>query len=249
MENHIICQQNNGVLEIQLARPNKKNALTNAMYGDMVTAMEQALTDDNVKVILFTAQGDFFTSGNDLADFLAVSSQQPDKSDIKAFRFIELLGDYPKPLVASVTGTGVGIGTTILLHCDLVYIHENAKLLTPFVNLALVPEAGSSLLLTERIGHVRAFNMVALGEPVLGKEAVSLGLANQAFANTDDVLATARQKAEELARKPTQALLQTKQLMRDSAKILAKMQEENICFAERLKSAEAKQIFESFFKK
>lgn len=248
MEKHIICQTNNGVLEIQLARPDKKNALTNAMYSDMVDALEQAITDDNIKVVLFTSQGDFFTSGNDLADFLAVS-QGEQKAEVKAFRFIELLGSFPKPLVASVTGSGVGIGTTILLHCDLVYIHEQAKLLTPFVNLALVPEAGSSLLLTERIGHVKAFNMFVMGEPLSGKEAVECGLANQAFINAEDVLTTARQKAEVLAKKPTQAVLHTKRLMRNSETILKKMYEEMVLFQECLKSDEARQIFTNFLSK
>lgn len=217
------------------------------MYQDVQTALEQALHNDTIKVILFTAQGDFFTAGNDLADFIAVTDSED--SEIKALGFINLLGEYPKPMIAAVTGSGVGIGTTMLLHCDLVYILDTAKLLTPFVNLALVPEAGSSLLLTQRIGYARAFAMFTLGETLSGKEAVNLGIANQSFATPEEVLGTARQKAAMLATKPYQSVLQTKRLMRDSEAILARMQLENVCISERLKSEESKQILKGFFEK
>lgn len=247
MQKHIVCQSYNGILEIQLARPDKKNAVTNQMYADIQTAMENAITDNAIKVILLTSQGDFFTAGNDLADFLSIA--ESDEMDFNALKFIKLLGDYSKPIVASVTGSGMGIGTTILLHCDLVYISESAKLFAPFVNLAVVPEAGSSLLLTERIGYTRAFNMFAMGEPLSGKEAVTLRLATQAFSTPEEVLSTAKQKAEILATKPYQAVLQTKQLMRNSVKILEQIHQENHCFNERLKSDEAKQIFQNFLNK
>lgn len=247
MTNHILTQQREGVLEIQLSRPDKKNALTQQMYADIQTAMEKALVDDSIKVILITALGDFFTAGNDLADFILIA--ETEDAEFNALKFIHLLGEYPKPIVAAVTGSGVGIGTTLLLHCDLVYILAQAKLYAPFVNLAVVPEAGSTLLLTERIGYTRAFEMFVMGEPLLGTEAVTLGIANQAFDTTDDVLTVARQKAQLLATKPYQAVLQTKQLMRESVKIFEQIQQENLCFKERLKSEEAKQIFQSFLAK
>lgn len=247
MENHIHCQQYDGILEIQFARPAKKNALTNAMYHEAQQALEQAKNDDCIKVIIFTAQGDFFTAGNDLQDFLEVS--ESNNSDLKALDFIKSLGDYPKPLIAAVTGSAVGIGTTMLLHCDLVYILDTAKLLAPFVNLALVPEAASSLLLTQRIGHTRAFAMFALGEAILGKEAVTLGIANQSFATAEEVLNIAHQKATLLASKSSEAVRHTKRLMRETETILARMQLENACISERLKSDESKQILKGFFAK
>ena len=247
MQSHIICHQADGVLEIQLNRPDKKNALTNQMYADIQTAMQHALTDDRVKVILFTALGDFFTAGNDVADFLAISESPT--AEFNALKFIKLLGDYPKPIIAAVTGSGVGIGMTILLHCDLIYILAQAKLYAPFVNLAVVPEAASSLLLTQRIGYTRAFNMFVMGEPLGGSEAVALGIANQAFATPEEVLTVARQKAGILAKKPYQAVLQTKHLMRDSVKILDTIHQENHCFTERVKSEEAQQIFQAFLAK
>ncbi|WP_034171709.1 enoyl-CoA hydratase-related protein [Acinetobacter sp. YZS-X1-1] len=246
MEKHIICQKSNGVLEIKFARPDKKNALTNVMYTDAQIAMEEALNDDSIKVILFTAMGDFFTAGNDLSEFLTIA--ESDDAEFNALKFIKVLGDYPKPIVAAVTGSGVGLGTTMLLHCDLVYILDKAKLFASFVNLAVVPEAGSSLLLTERIGYARAFNMFVMGESLSGTQAVNLGIANQSFDTAEEVETIARQKAEALAKKPYQAVLQTKQLMRDSIKILEKIHYENIYFTERLKSDEAKVILRNFLR-
>ena len=247
MDNHIILQNHDGVLEIIFNRPNKKNAITNTMYHDIQTAMQNALHDDNIKVVLFSANGDFFTAGNDIADFVEIS-QNADLT-FNALDFVKFLGEFPKPIVASVTGSAVGIGTTMLLHSDLVYISKTAKLLTPFVNLGLVPEAGSSLLLTERIGYNRAFSMFVMNEGLIGEQAVNFGIANTAFDNADDVLATARQKAVELANKPVQAVLQTKALMRHTTAILAKIHQENACFAERLQSEEAQMILQQFLTK
>lgn len=249
MSQLITTNQSNGVLEITLNRPEKHNALTNQMYADMVSALTHAKNDDSIKVILFTAIGEYFSAGNDLADFLTVAEKGSDFDKVQGVAFIRLLGDYPKPIVCAVTGAGVGIGTTLLLHADLVYIHKSAKLTTPFVNLALVPEASSSLLLVERIGHVRAFEMLAMGEPITGQTAYEWGLANACFDNVDDVLTTARQKAIHLAKLPTTALLQTKFLMKNTQAIQAKMEQELICFNERLKSDEAKAVFQRFFEK
>ncbi|HFX7562017.1 TPA: enoyl-CoA hydratase-related protein [Acinetobacter baumannii] len=246
MENHVVIHIDSGVLEIQLSRPEKKNALTNQMYGCITEVMLQALENDEIHVILFSAIGNMFTAGNDLVDFVEISESP--NVEPKAQEFIQLLAEYRKPIVAAVTGSAIGIGTTMLLHCDLVYIAENAKLLAPFVNLALVPEAGSSLLLAARIGHVRAFGMFSLGESISGIEAAQLGLANAAVPATE-VLDLARFKAKELAKKTVKAIEQTKLLMRDSHLILEQINLENTYFSERLRSSEAKEIFRNFIEK
>ncbi len=215
------------------------------MYQAVQTAMEQAKSDDNIQVILFTSTGDFFTAGNDLVDFL--NKAENDNAELNALDFVQFLGDYPKPIVAAVTG--VGIGLTLPLHCDLVYIVENAKLLAPFVDLSLVPEAGSTLLLTQKIGYQRAFEVFVMGEKITGKQAVELGLANQAFATSDEVLSTARQKAEILAKKSVSSVRQTKDLMRNATEILARIQQENIHFSNRLQTDEVKAILRKFVHK
>ena len=247
MEQLVNFQTQNGVLEIQLNRADKKNALTNAMYQAVQTAMEQAKSDDNIRVILFTSTGDFFTAGNDLVDFL--TKAENDDAELNALDFVQFLGDYPKTIVAAVTGSGVGIGLTLLLHCDLVYIVENAKLLAPFVDLSLVPEAGSTLLLTQKIGYQRAFEVFVMSEKITGKQAVELGLANQAFASSDEVLSTARQKAEILAKKSVPSVRQTKDLMRNATEILARIQQENVHFSNRLQTDEVKAILRKFVHK
>ncbi|KXO80013.1 hypothetical protein AYL20_03970 [Acinetobacter venetianus] len=246
MDNHIVINIDNGVLEIQFSRPEKKNALTNQMYGSITEAMLQALENDEIHVILFSAIGNVFTAGNDLVDFMEIS-ESPD-IEPKAQEFILLLAEYRKPIIAAVTGSAIGIGTTMLLHCDLVYIAENAKLLVPFVNLALVPEAGSSLLLAARIGHAKAFSMFVLGESITGTEAAQLGLANSAV-SAENVLELARSKAKELVTKSIKSVEQTKLLMRNSPLILDQIQKENTYFSERLRSSEAKEIFRNFIEK
>jgi enoyl-CoA hydratase/carnithine racemase len=189
MTEHIKIRQAGSVLEITFARPEKKNALTNAMYRAATEALNTAQNNQAIRVVLFAAEGDAFTAGNDLADFASAATGKDD--GLAAHGFIEALARADKPIVAAVTGLAVGVGTTMLLHCDLVFISEGAKLSTPFVNLALVPEAASSLLPPARIGHVRALAMFALGEVVSAADASSLGLANKVLPK-DQVLPTAR---------------------------------------------------------
>ena len=165
MAEHVIREISGGVMTLTLARADKKNALSNAMYSALSDGLEYAEKDPAVRVVLFQGDGDSFTAGNDLADFSAQASGQ-DTGESQAFRFIGNLGKATRPLVAAVQGNAVGVGTTMLLHCDLVFLADTAKLMTPFVNLALVPEAASSWLLPARIGHVRAYAMFALGEPL-----------------------------------------------------------------------------------
>jgi enoyl-CoA hydratase/carnithine racemase len=243
MGEHIKLKEEDGVLEIAFARPEKKNALSNAMYRAAREALEGAQTNKAIRVVLFTAEGDAFTAGNDIGDFAHVASGQ--SGEHQAHPFIEALGRAEKPIVAAVPGLAVGVGTTMLLHCDLVYVSETAKLSAPFVNLGLVPEAASSLLLPARIGYVRAFAMFALGESISGPEAVSLGLANKILPQ-NEVLTAARAAAKALALKPLGAVISTKWLMRDAAALLARMDAESLIFGERLKSDEAREAFRAF---
>jgi enoyl-CoA hydratase/carnithine racemase len=234
-----------GVMEIVWNRPSKRNALTNAMYRIAIAGLERAQGDDSIRVVLFSCTGGSFSAGNDLTDFAAsaASGEVP-----LAAGFVEALAQFPKPLVAAVPGLAVGVGTTMLLHCDLVFVADDAKLTTPFVSLALVPEAASSMLLPARIGHVRAFAMFALGQGLSGAEAAQLGLANAALPAAE-VIPAAREAAKKLALCPRGALLATKKLMRDSAPIIARIRTENGIFAERLRSLEALEAFTAFREK
>jgi len=243
MTEQIKIEENGAVLEIIFARSDKKNALSNAMYRAATQALDAAQKDHNIRVVLFAAEGDAFTAGNDLADFASAASERGDR--LAAHGFIEALGRADKPIVAAVPGLAVGVGTTMLMHCDLVFMAEGAKLSTPFVNLALVPEAASSLLLPLRIGHVRAFAMFALGEAISAAEAFSLGLANKVLPK-DDVLPAARQAAQARAGRPLGAVVATKRLMRDKQRILDRMAEEGAVFARRLRSNEAREAFNAF---
>jgi enoyl-CoA hydratase/carnithine racemase len=243
MSEHIKLTEEDGVLEIAFARPDKKNALTNAMYDAAREALEGAQRNKAIRVVLFGAEGGAFTAGNDIAEFAKVANGQA--GELRAHRFIEALARAEKPIVAAVPGLAVGVGTTMLLHCDLVYVAETAKLSTPFVNLGLAPEAASSMLLPAHIGHVRAFAMFALGESLSGAEAVALGLANKALPQ-DEVLTAARAAAKALAKKPARSVVSTKRLMRNVATLLTRIGEETLVFEERLKSHEAREAFRAF---
>jgi enoyl-CoA hydratase/carnithine racemase len=232
----------NGVMEICWNRPDKKNALTNDMYRGAAEALERASADKAVRCVVLTSEGDAFTAGNDLSVFAGAASggEAPQGS-----RWIEAIARFDKPLVAGVKGVAVGVGTTMLLHCDLVYVAADAKLSTPFVNLALVPEAASSLLLPQRVGQAQAFAMFALGEVVSGTKAVEIGIANAALP-AGEVIAAARAAAAEVAKRPLGALMATKKLMRDQDAMLAAIKAEGEIFAERLKTAEAAEAFAAF---
>ncbi|MEQ1619158.1 MAG: enoyl-CoA hydratase-related protein [Terricaulis sp.] len=244
-ENHILVTRADGVLELRFNRPEKKNAITNAMYGALADAILDAADDSEIHAILFTAAGDFFTSGNDIVDFAAIATGQAGDGPRHVGRFLEACIRAEKPLVAAVQGHAVGVGVTMLLHCDLVYIAENAKLTTPFIDLGVVPENASSLTMSARMGHARAFAMLGLGEPVIGAGAVAAGIANAALL-TGEVEARARAAAHALSKKPAEALRLTKKLMRDPEALLARMLEESALFAERLQSEEARAAFAAF---
>lgn len=244
MSEHVKREISDGVMTLTLQRPEKKNALSGAMYDALSDAVRQADVDASVRAVVFQGDGDSFTAGNDMADFAHLASDE-NSAESPVQRFIETISNASKPLVAAVQGNAVGIGTTMLLHCDLVYLADNARLITPFVKLALVPEAASSWLLPLRIGHVRAYAMFALGEPMESTAALACGLAN-AVVPQDELRKKARDAALALSKLPGGSLIQTKRLMRDRQRIAAQTAEEGRLFKERLNTAEAREAFAAF---
>jgi enoyl-CoA hydratase/carnithine racemase len=245
MTEHVRTKTDQGVLTLTLARPEKKNAITTAMYQKLTAELTRAEEDPAIRVVLIESEGDTFTAGNDIMDFAAVATGQAPAAEMGGHVFLAALARAKKPYVAAVQGKAVGIGTTLLLHCDLVYVAEDAVLTTPFVNLALVPEAASSMLLPARIGHARAFAMFALGEAVDGRKAVEIGLANAAVP-AGEVRARALTAARALAERPIGALMATKELMRDADLIARVMAKEGEHFRARLRSPEAAEAFRAF---
>ena len=248
MTDHIKTGLNNGVLTVTLARADKKNAITQDMYAALSEATERARTDDAVRVLMFKGEGDSFSAGNDIGDFIAIGAQTAQPSDMAVFRFLKALADLDKPAVAAVRGRAVGIGLTLLLHCDMVVVAEDALLSAPFINLALAPEAGSSMLLPQVLGHQRAFEIFALGEPIDGRTALAWGLANRAVP-ADQVEAVADDLAARLATRAPNSIRKTKRLMRDAARIWELMQREGEAFGSQMKSPEAMEAFMAFTQK
>jgi enoyl-CoA hydratase/carnithine racemase len=244
MTEHVVVEKAEGILTLTLARPEKKNALTNAMYGKLADTLEAAETDPEARVIVIRGEGDMFTAGNDVGEFAAIAAGGA-RGEQHVHRFLRALVQASRPLIAAVQGRAVGIGTTMLLHCDLVVLADNALLSTPFVSLALVPEAASSLLLPMRIGHARAYEMFALGETVSAKDALNWGLANR-LVPQERLYEEAGELAAKLARQPAGALSTTKRLMRRADVLAAQIATESECFAERLKTPEAREAFAAF---
>jgi enoyl-CoA hydratase/carnithine racemase len=237
----------NGVATIEIARPEKKNALTAAMYQAMADALRAAADDKAVRAVLITGQPGIFTSGNDLEDFM----QRPPQGEASPVaQFMRALLVIDKPVVAAVTGAAIGIGTTMLLHCDFVYVSDEARLATPFVSLGLVPEYASSLLMPALMGHRRAAEKLLLGEPFTGETAVECGLAN-AVLPASEVVNHARRVAERFNALPPGAVRDTKRLMRRAGReaTLQAMQTESEIFSSRLRSPEATEAFQAFFQK
>ena len=237
----------NGVATLEIARPERKNALTQAMYQAMSEAILAAQADDAVRAVLITGQPGIFTSGNDLEDFMQRASHVIDSPTIG---FMHTLAACEKPVVAAVTGAAIGIGTTMLLHCDLVYVSDEARLAMPFVSLGLVPEFGSSLLVTRLMGHVKAAEKLLLADPFTGAEAVEWGLAN-AVLPAAEVLPHARRMAERFNHLPPAAVRDSKRLMKAPTReaVLKAIGEENQLFGQRLRSPEAMEAFQAFFQK
>jgi enoyl-CoA hydratase/carnithine racemase len=246
---HVRTELTDGVLTVALARPEKKNAITQAMYTALAEATRRARDDDAVRVILFQGEGDSFSAGNDIADFIAIgTSGEGQLTDAPVFQFLKALADLDKPAVAAVRGRAVGIGLTLLLHCDMVVVAEDALLSAPFVNLALAPEAASSMLLPQVLGHQRAFEVFALGEPIDGRTALAWGLANRAVP-ADQVEGVAAQLASKLAARAPNSIRKTKALMRDAERLWALMQAEGEAFGSQMRSPEAMEAFMAFSQK
>lgn len=207
----IVVEQQEGVAQIRFQRPEKKNALTLAMYVGLTAALREAERDPAIRVVILTGSGDSFTSGNDIADFLAAP---PSSDESPVFQFLAALRQFSKPLIAAVNGVAVGIGVTMLLHCDLVYARSGAILQLPFVNLGLCPEAGSSLLLPRLVGYPRAAELLLLGEPFRAEQACDWGLINDIGADAEATLDLAMAKAQRLARQPPTAVCLTKALLK-----------------------------------
>jgi len=236
-----------GVLTVTLSRQAKKNALTNEMYAALADAIQRADTDQDVRVLLIRAEGEMFTSGNDIGEF-AAQSAGADSEERHVTRFLAALASTSVPIVAAVQGKAVGVGTTMLLHCDYILLADDAELMTPFVNLALVPEAASSYLLPLRIGHTRAFEMFSLGEPVNASSALAWGIANKVVP-VAALQTEAKRLAAKIAAKPVGSLTAMKSLMRESERMLAQMDLETDVFVKRLQSAEAREVFAAFAQK
>ena len=235
-----------GVFEIRLNRPEKKNALTVAMYAAMADALAEAEQDPAVRVVLFTGAGDAFCAGNDLNDFIA---RPPSSPDAPVFRFLRGIADASKVLVAAVHGPAIGIGTTLLLHCDLVVAGKGTRLAVPFVNLGLVPEAASSLLLPRLIGHQRAAELFLLGDSFDAATAQAFGLVNRVVEDAD-VAVAARDLARQVAGKAPGAVRLIKKLMKSNSTTVAeRMTEEAHDFGAQLASTELREAVTAFFEK
>jgi enoyl-CoA hydratase/carnithine racemase len=241
----------NGVAQIEIARPEKKNALTVAMYQAMADALVAAKEDSSVRAVLILGQPGIFSSGNDVEDFMSrPPGQGADSLDSPVFLFMRALIECDKPVVAAVTGAAIGIGTTMLLHCDFVYVSDEARLAMPFVALGLVPEFGSSLLVPQLMGHRRAAEKLLLGEHFNAEQAVECGLANAVVPATE-VVNHARRVAERFNLLPPGAVRESKQLMRGPQQeaILKTIRIEGEIFGRRLRSPEAMEAFQAFFQK
>ncbi len=243
----IVTSERDGILEISIDRPDRRNALTHAMYRDLTAALQRAESEDAIRVVLVTGTRDCFTAGNDMTDFL---QNPPTGDDSPVMHFLAALPAMAKPLVAAVNGPAVGVGTTMLLHCDLVYLGASARLQMPFVNLGLCPEAGSSLLLPLLMGHHRAAELLMLGETLDAQRALDFGMANAVFGE-EDYLEKAREQALRLAAQPPASVRLTKAFLKQGHRdeLSARMNEEGKVFMERLSSPEAREAMQAFMEK
>lgn len=238
---------NGAVLEIQINRPDKLNALTDYMYGSLIAKLQQAENDAAIKVILLRSSGPHFSAGNDLADFLEVEFNF--KSNV--IQFLVTLASLTKPIIAAVNGAAIGIGSTLLLHCDLVYAAADTKFSVPFIKLGLTPEGGSSQLLAERCGSLKANEWLLTGRNILADEALTSGLINQISKDAQSNWDAAMHCAQELAKNSIDVLLETKKLLKADQvpTVIELIQKEAEVFAKRLQSDEAKTAFGAFLKR
>ncbi len=247
MTTDILTHTEDGVLTITLNRLERKNSITSAMYGAMADAIDQAAADPAVRVAVVQGHETVFSAGNDIGDFL---NKPPAGMDSPVFRFLRGIAGFPKPLVAAVCGPAVGIGTTMLFHCDLVYAGDNAAFSMPFVNLGLCPEAASSLLVPRMLGYHRAAEALLLGEPFMAEAALEVGLVNRVVPPME-ANGLARTVARKLAAKPPSSLAETKRLMKQSSRqaVLQQMADEGASFARMLGEPAAREAFGAFMDK
>lgn len=243
----LLIDTSDHVMTITLNRVDKKNSLTGAMYSALADALAQARADDAVRALVFQGHETIFSAGNDIADFLR---DPPNSLDAPVFHFLRGISTFPKPIVAAVCGPAVGIGTTMLFHCDLVYAGDNAQFSMPFVNLGLCPEAASSYLAPQLMGYGRAAEALLLGEPFLAEAALEMGLISR-IVPPAEAAALAQRQAQKLAAKPMASLLETKRLMRKGqASIVAeRMVEEGTSFGRMLREPAAGEAFSAFMEK
>jgi len=243
----IIAERTGGILRVEFNRPEKKNAMTGAMYTRLADIFNEAGEDEGTRAVLWHSAGDAFTAGNDIGDFL---KNPPGPGESPQARLMDAFIRFEKPIVVAVHGAAVGAGTTMLTHCDVVYAGESAKFQLPFINLALVPEFGSSYSLPARIGHLRAAELFLLGEPFGAARAAELGLVTRVVPDAH-LLATATETAKKLAAKPSGSLRASKRLLKrgfiDHIKEAIKLEMQE--FGERVRSAEAKEAFAAFLEK
>ena len=246
MSEHILTSQDEGVKIIRFNRPEKKNAITAQMYQHIADAIDEANGDDEVRCILFLGHQGAFSAGNDIADFAKIAMSGGERSSMAVFEFLERIIVANKPMVAGVDGLAIGVGTTMLMHCDHVIVSDTSNFHTPFVDLGLVPEAGSSLFAPRLMGHHKAFSLLAMGKKFSPDEAKQAGFVSEIVAS-EELEAAAMNAAKSLAQKPPQALEISRELIRgDRQDILKRMREEAVFFGERLQSDEAKQAFMAF---
>jgi enoyl-CoA hydratase/carnithine racemase len=248
MTDAIQTERERGLLTLRLNRPDKKNALTRAMYSHLAEALKLADSDPEINAVLITGSAECFTAGNDIADFI---QEPPSSLDSPVFHFMLNLLECSKPVIAAVAGAAVGIGTTLLLHCDLVYISRDAKLRMPFVNLGLCPEFGSSLLLPRLLGQAKAAELLLLGEGFTGEQAAAWGIATEALGSGEAALAKAREMALRFETLPAEAVRISKQLMKAPDRELLRkvIEEEGALFTQRLRSPEALAALTGFIKR
>lgn len=243
----ILVHTEAGVTTLTFNRPDKKNSLTAAMYDALADALQAAEADASVRCVVFQGAETIFTAGNDIGDFL---NNPPATQDSPVFRFLRGIAAFPKPLLAAVCGPAVGVGTTLLFHCDLVYAGDNAAFSMPFVNLGLCPEAGSSLLVPQMLGYHRAAEALLLGEPFMAEAALEVGLVNRVLP-PQEAAGYAQSVARKLAAKPISSLVETKRLMKKGqmAPVMAAMDEEGKSFGRMLGEPAAREAFSAFMER
>lgn len=245
----ILTSKDSGILTIEFNRPDKKNAITSAMYQMMADALKDAQTDPAVRVVLLCGKPEIFSAGNDLDDFLK-HSDGADLAERPVAQFMANFVSIQKPVIAAVSGAAIGIGVTMLLHCDIIYAAENAKFSMPFAQLGVCPEFGSSLLLPQIVGYHRAAEKLFFGEPFSAQEAYDMGLVAKVLP-PQELMAFARSRAARLASLPASSLRTTKGLIKSaqSDALIARLYEENKHFSAMLTSPEAKEAFTAFFER